>query len=934
MHTITEILERLESYLEDYKKTNKINEARKIGESICKIILLNSEKEDTRNLSTNTKFQVLIDSLSKNNLSENENHIKKIKTDLNVLQGLGNIESHDSDVDLNNNDLDSIKKSVRNLLINVFDSKEYIDIDEKVPVSIYRYIDKTVTENEDWRCDKVISIVYPNRKINKIAEHKDYQLYTLLDVNDKKIGFVFLGRNISFSKSFQDLFKNFHSNTIDLVSLTFLFPREISKTTGKEVKNRKKTIISKCEVFERDYPRVSFRYEFLEDYIWDYCLINSLKESSNITTEPFFVDQWLYKGETEKLSLDFLEEITTNNHHKEKPIHIILGDGGVGKTTFCTQAVQKFDQLLATGSKKKALLLSSFDLPEEISTSIESIDSIQSLYRILQDDPESTLNSQNLTLNISSGNILIIIDGLDEIESKLKEKFNLEAFIDSVIVLNETYLNGTVIITSRDNNSDKFDRDKVNIYQLKGFDDGLIKKYLEVRYGKKSQHFEKGYENKVLESVSELSLTNNQKITPLIIRLLCEMVESQANGESIKIPRASKYFCFDNALDKVIYQIINRDIIKQDINISCDDYFEILKDIVFEYNCNISKNDLDQLLEYSLIGVNKNNNKEYTNFYVSPLFQRSNDNFKIKHDTLEFWIKARYITHQIKTQQKENNNNILRLISRECYKGGSLIKEISMNSKLCQIDYFQSTIQNAINNIQLNDEVTLSRKIISAMLYLAMSNEQKSKEAYSETLLSLFNKNKEERIKYLSVFGEFFPLDFSKFIVVDGYFSGYTNLAKSWIPESEIVFIDCEFRDIDTTNFGKNVINDINFENCILSNEIKSLITSGAKTIEDQILNIKSDLKKIFKVGYKQNSFAWKSEQLYKQQCASLKHKLTLSIYLQILMDNGYINKEPAKGSSGNGYRLNTSRENIVRDFITQGLVNSELENLLDRFSQ
>ncbi len=935
MHSITEVLERLERYLNDYTESRKANDARKIGEAVCRVILLNSDNENTRKKILETKFQTLIDSLSKSNLSENENHLKKIKTDLQTIQTLGNIESHDNGIGLNEHDVISLNHSVKNLLRNVFDNKEYIDIDEKIPVSIYRFIEKSVTENEDWKCDKIVSIVYPNRPITKIDEQKDFQFYTLADVNTKEIGFVFLGRNISFSKSFHKLFENNEQEIKKLISLTFLFPKEISKTTGKEVKDRKRNIIIKCSQYNKKFQSVDFTYEFIEDYIWNHCLTSKLKEASNVTTEPFFIDQWLYEDDSsKKLSLKFLDEIIENKHKDNKPIHLLLGDGGVGKTTFCTQAIEKLDRLLASGAKKKALLLSSYDLPDELNSSEDSVDSIQSLYRILQDDPDTTLDSQNLALNISSGNLLIFIDGLDEIESKLKEKFNLDDFIESVIRLNDTYLNCTVIITSRDNNSEKFDRNKVNVYQLKGFNDALIQEYLNTRYGRQSKHAGKGYERKVSDYVSELSLESSKTVTPLIMRLLCELVESQGSTGEIKINSESKYFQENNALDKVIYQIIDRDILKQDISITCDDYFEILKDIVFENNCMISKPDLDELLEYSLIDMSNEKIKDYTSFYVSPLLQRVGDNFRIKHDSLESWIKARYIAYQINTGTNSLSEKTLRVISRECYKGGALVKEITCNSGADKIKYLSNVIKEILDDLsQSKIKIEIARKAISSMLHLAMPYGVNSKEQYSQILLSLFDKTRGERIKYLSIYGEFFPLDFREFIVVDGYFSGYANMAKSFFPENKVAFIDCEFKDIDTGFFSKNTISEHNFQNCILPDDMKKLINVGIKTKQEQIENIKTDIKKIFKVGFRQNSFVWKSEQLYKQQCASLKHSFKLQDYLDTLTEKEFLNKESAKGSSGNGYKINIKKENDVKDFITQGIVGDEIQKLIIELS-
>ncbi|HHQ4894834.1 TPA: hypothetical protein ACSP31_002875 [Aeromonas veronii] len=79
MSTVSETLIRIETHLDNYKKNRNANDARKIGEAICRVILLNSNKPETNKLSSSTKFNVLIDSLNAKNLSEDENHLKKLK---------------------------------------------------------------------------------------------------------------------------------------------------------------------------------------------------------------------------------------------------------------------------------------------------------------------------------------------------------------------------------------------------------------------------------------------------------------------------------------------------------------------------------------------------------------------------------------------------------------------------------------------------------------------------------------------------------------------------------------------------------------------------------------------------------------------------------------------------------------------------------------
>ncbi|WP_316674788.1 hypothetical protein [uncultured Tolumonas sp.] len=69
---------------------------------------------------------------------------------------------------------------------------------------------------------------------------------------------------------------------------------------------------------------------------------------------------------------------------------------------------------------------------------------------------------------------------------------------------------------------------------------------------------------------------------------------------------------------------------------------------------------------------------------------------------------------------------------------------------------------------------------------------------------------------------------------------------------------------------------------------------------------------------------------MYKQQCASLKHNLILSNYFEFLNNKQFFNRESAKGSTNDGYKLNSNKENQVKDFITQGIISADIQELID----
>lgn len=934
-----EFIYRISNYLKEYEDKKNPNDARKIGECICKLILINSTNEKNIELANEEKFNILIESLNKRILEDiDDGHLKKIKLDLRTLQEFGNIGSHDNHTTITPHDNDSINRSIKNLIINTFGAKEYLDIDHQVPSNIYKYISKNTTENQNWKCLEIISSVYPNRKIEKISNSRKFEFYTLIDVNQVEMGFVFLGRNISFSNSFKELFENHGEKIEKLISISILFPKEISKATGSEVKNRCEHIKSKCLEYEKNTKAIKFTYHFIEDYIWENCLPENLKHESEVTVEPYFIDQFLYEKNKEILSLEFIDKLISNSLEDNKPIHIIIGDGGVGKTTFCEQALQKIDQFLLNGGRKKALLLSSFDLPDNLNEINRKINSIQELYCILQNNNETNLTEKHLALNISSGNILIIIDGLDEIESKLKDQFNLNDFIKSVIDLNDTYQNCSVLITSRNNNLEEFNREDINIYQLKGFNKELTTKYLERRYNN-SSYIDKDYDRAVSKHIKNMNLisTNgDENLSPLIIRLLCDFVESGEKNEEYKTTEKYKYFIISEHLDKVINQIIMRDIQKQGVEISPDDYFEILKEIVIDYNGSISKKDLDEILNYYFSNTNSRNSDDYTNFYVSPLLSRQRDFFKIKYDSLEFWIKSRFFISEIDENKKNTPlTKALEVILKECYKGGALVSDIKKHhSNIDPTDFLKNLIALSIKNIKATHnekEIIQNRKLISGVCYLSIPNSNSTqKDQRTQNLLKIFNAEDKKQLDYLSIFGEFYPIDFSEITISHGYFDNYTNLSKSKFPKQRTIFKNSTFINIDTSKFNKDDLQPSSFADCRLSNDLEKMIMSCDISLTEKDNFIKSDLKKIFKVGFNQNSFSWKSESLYKQMCSSMKYKIKLSQYLELLVSNGFLIKENNKDASGVGYKLNKDLHGPdVKDFITQGLISNKIEKLI-----
>lgn len=923
--TISEVLERLSTYIIDFEKTKDFNCARKAAEAVCRIILLNSQNATIQAKASVTKLNSLIDSLTTENVGIDQNHLKKIKIDLNAIQTFGNILSHDSSYVISAEDVSRLELNVDQLLRAVFDSREMVNIDQKLPSSIYHKIHKLVLGDEDWRCDKIINIVYPNRARTSKHIEKDFELHIIKDVDTRSVGLLFLGRNICFKQSIEEAFKLVTMRTLS--TLTVLFPTEISKTTGKAVKHRKEYIERLTKDISSQFPQLTLSHEFIEDYIWDRCLPDAAKSVDSFSGEPYFIDQNLHSANGSYLSLEFVDSIVKNSIPSKKPIYVVFGDGGAGKTTFCEEAVAKINQFQDRGLKKKAILLSSFDVPDDLASNGVQIDSLEGLYALTTGGDENLINPTNLALNISSGNLVIVVDGLDEIQAKLKERFLLDDFLDSVSDLNDTYLNCSVIITSREIDKRSFERPDVSIFYIKGFDEHLLQKYLEKR-------FKKDYAAIARARDYVTQISKNSETTPLIIRLVSELAADINSNRKILIP-SEKYFQKDQILDKVVFQLIDREVTtKQVLPISVDQYFEFLKDIVFEYGGRATKDEFNLLIEVAIAGsTGPAKIKDFKNLHLSTLLRRDGDCVKIKYDSLELWIKSRYLTHLFNRGQSEHDINVIKAIAQNCYKGGVLVEEIAKFKPKTTI-YESTVIRQWIPKLNSEFDEPLIRKLISALLYIAFEGNHGDRSERARKLSEIFGIDSGGKIYGLSIFGSFYPLDFSSITIQNGYFNNFSNLSKSLIPSGKIVFFATEILGVEKETFGRGVATRDNFDSeCVLCQELNDIIDSDSENKEKLQTNIRNDLQKILRVGFKGGNFVWKSESLYKQQCGSLKSKLALSNYLHSLEKEGFISSVAATGSPGNGFIVSEEVRLDVKDFLTQSILSQKIERLLQKLT-
>lgn len=909
-----QILNRLEQHLKNFDLQKNPNDARKILECNCKLLLKNagvSQDEYDGKLA-----QGLIDYLTIERLRISKTQLKKLKTELNFINTYGSIESHDSEEFLIESDIDKLSESILNLMDFIFNS-EYIQIDERIPDYICIKYKNITSHLENWRCDKIIKSVYPNRNFEILINSNGYSLYEVKEPDGRKLAFLFFGRNVGFTSSFEEIRDKVNLNIFN--SFTILYPNEISKITKKPVLNRTRYIEQLSSKILNESGKIFIKCDFIENYIWDQCLPQQYKQISNITTEKYFIDQVLLDANKNSiLTQELVKKLISNTKDDIQPIYLILGSGGAGKTTFCEQSIKAIDHLTEKGIKKKAILLSSYDIPENIPDN-KNIENIHDLFYLIKTDTDH-INNYSLELNISSGNLLIVIDGLDEIISKLKDNFNLEKFITSILSLNDTYLNSNVIITSRDLSGfvDESILSEIYTLSLQGFDEKLSEEYFNKRFRQHENVDE--LVKKGLRYLSKINIKSNP--TPLILALIGDLI---LDGDDSIIDEDTEYFIKDNPLDLIIYQMIQRDIEKQNLLISIDNYFEIIRDMIIEYGGKVDSNQLTEIIDMS---IENNQESQYSAFFVSPLLSKRGEFFYLKYDALDFWFKTRVLLNLLKGNKKFNKNYLSIIYTSNSYLGGDVVSEID-NFEI-DIKTLNYNIKRIISDLSLNNIEEIDKKIISGLLYIfAKKNNYSDKESLSAGLKEILPESM-GKFSGLNIYGDFYPLDFNDFNIKDSSFVSYNNLAKCIFPiPHRKVFFNCFFSKLDHKIFSSSTLTEDLFSDCNLDYTVGKIFENDSVKSLNKIENIKYDLNKIFKCGYKDGAFSWKSILVYKQQCNSLKTNKKLDRWLELLVEHNILVKEQSKSSSEKGYVVNIEYSQDVKNFLTQKRLSPILKSII-----
>lgn len=555
-----------------------------------------------------------------------------------------------------------------------------------------------------------------------------------------------------------------------------------------------------------------------------------------------YVDQVVYKGEQKLASgrvyaNNFLGD-SDSNRINLKPIAVILGQGGVGKTTFCRSLVNLINE--NQEFSKRVLLITKSDITKSFSG--DPVTSIADLYkeytRGLGGQTQS-ITQQGFKLALSSGSLIVVIDGIDEIESALGDKFDMESFTNSISELNESLHSCRVLVTSRDANAGKLSvLSNADVIYLKGFLEPDIdiflahdKPEIKIRLKKLFQKLknDRGFVNPYLLHVARQFIAN-------------ESVDSLDPIDTQKLKLADPF-------DYVLARCIQREIEKQSLSISIDDYYELLNEIVIMHHNRIDEanfeNYIATCLDDSFAGRTGARRDPYLKFF---LIEEQAGTISVCHQEYVAQILLNRATDIFITAGQVIDGHVGPI---ESIFGDIKNESFGLRERLCQ-----RLTSSEINRTKLDETLqrllvalkastpTLRRDRAIYELYLFAFDFYRALSP-SERREILIKLDSSTTISKLYVLGDFPAVDFSGLIIADSVFRNYSSFFKGTF-DSGTEFLRCEFSNCSTRYKIENAWPTL-FKECTLDESMKRLLAIGEEKRKDSAARVKSDVKQIFK---------------------------------------------------------------------------------------
>ncbi len=784
-------------------------------------------------------------------------------------------------------------------------------------------------------------------KVKKIG----FEVYGCNDPIFKTVNFyLYIYKGVDLNNTFSYLRHHF-SEVLKKKSQLFVF---FSKNTENGDHEKRKSKI------ENELSPISVQY--LEDFIWEYCTPAGFADNFENHRDSFltienFVEPAMQGFQGNKL---YLAELGQWLLEPSKPIMVLTGDGGVGKTTVARYCSDLFYQ---TREKSEVIFLDAYDLGLYYKRFGQNTPFLFDFYQNsdIFETLEKKMTYDQFRINLDAGNILVIIDGLDEIISQFSD-FEVEDFLLSILDDTMELGSGKVIITCRSYfwNQKVFGKDFVNKESLiervevLPFDFPRAKDFFQKTFKTDKKKVEKAIS--IADEIFKPQSSNGIiKYHPYGLDVITKIISDEKKELVRDKTFFSKFLNAEVVNDFILYRICVREQnklgrSKKEINI--DDHIHFFIKLSNKFNGQVPENKMDELIQ-EVLGFDVGE-KYINSFKAHTLLVQESGFFKLRYDFFLESFKSIYLVSFITLEGggEEIPPELLEILASDCRFGSHFLDEVKVRVKswteeeILKISYFVGLLLKEVKSDYF-EKVKKNHRAISGLLAIALTLNHKfnsgDKDKNTDLLLKIFSQGSGlhvfgvHMINYSKQPNSSLRFDFRGMKLENCHFENYADFVLCDFDELTF-FKGCSFNRIATDLINDNFtkISKNNFDHsCVFFDdslehvlEYKDLIDQRE---EIRVSKFLSDFLKIFRSGgrLEKQGYEWP----IRKRFLSFRYKpIDLDSLLTLLINIG-LAKEEKVGNARKFFIAQEYRDHVIK-FLEDGQPSSFLLKIIQKLAK
>jgi GTPase SAR1 family protein len=771
-----------------------------------------------------------------------------------------------------------------------------------------------------------IDIDYPKSHRDWI-ENIIFELFRITEAFGGKKYFLYIHENATQAKTYGYLRKNnFLDSTFPIIVLT-------ERPTAIKDSERRKENIS--QIFQT--PHVFFIDDFGFDYIYrDYI------QKYEKYNQPVFVESLSkeHTGETNSaitILRNWYESVAA-------PLMVIKGHGGIGKTTLVKQFL---DDVYDSKRNIGLLFIDSNEIIDHLARIAKADKKIDDLYDfyVAQSQGEHAsaikgLSKELLKLSVDNGNLIIVLDGLDEVIARLGSKFDVASFIDSILTRYSSNLErAKIVITCRDNFWIALEeKEGVSELTLAPFNERLAREFFEKSFQSQKQKVEHAMAMAQKFALHQKATASEEPIyIPYVLDTIVYLIQrkEEIDDNNIGVEVKSKVLSSEVSNDILVSSVCEREI-KKLANVGVDEQINFF--IAFAVKSRVSFYDIKALFQTATSMQIDDDTIEKLKGH--PLLACTENTISFRYDFFYEYFKTLYIVRYFLSAKVEYlNAEVITILgsyvgfdnafTRTAYPRLKLNDELilfaletieDLNSKMLEGGYAeQSRIRSAISGVFM----------LILTLRRAQSPSGLDVDDCTQLLHQIFERDGIlEGISFVGVSGsdKAKPIfDFRGKTINNSHFERYEYFWECPLDQ-KTSFAKSAFVQLEPRSGVKPKFFATTFENGCDTSDINDILSNRGREISENVSSIRLQLMQLFKLFYNRGNF-------YQQKQEYIRSKVFTGKLLPTLLKQKVIIEytDPEKATLRQ-YKIADEFRPIVK-LVEQGGASLEFERVVKMFA-